>query len=63
MQSPADKAAAQQSDKTKLVANTAAPAKAAAGVTGAVTDQQIQEKAVLDNGRNDGGVTAQETTP
>jgi hypothetical protein len=66
MQKAADKAAALQSGNAKLAANAAAPAtkaEAAAGVTGAVTDQQIQQKATIDNGRNDGGVAAQETTP
>jgi hypothetical protein len=78
MPSQADKAEATQSGKAQLAANDAASnanQDADQGIsldktdqgrkesTGPVTEQQIEEKAAVDNGVNDGGAAAQTLTP
>jgi hypothetical protein len=62
MPSPADKAAAEQSGKAQVAANKAASNNTRKG-GGIITDAQRQQKAVTDNGRNDGGVAAGDVTP
>jgi hypothetical protein len=55
------KAPAKQVRKAKVARN--APAKSARKAQAAITDQELEQKKPLDNGRNDGGMAPEQVTP
>jgi hypothetical protein len=64
MPSQADKADIRQAGKAQVAANQATPNKdQAAKQSGTINDQQIEDKAAIDTGANDGGSAAHTVTP
>ena len=62
MPSQEDKAAAKETGKAEVAANAAVSNNTRKG-GGTITDQELQQKKPLDNGRNDGGAASEGVTP